>query len=123
MRERLAEGRAPTITIVAAAVKAGASIEDMTGERGMRARLRAADAIRERRPELAAAILAAPDWRGGAPWPWLVVRGVPVRPMYAWDPPDLAKRIEAAMDADEDGEAAAKADGEAVARIDGRVRR
>ena len=109
IRQRLDEGRAPTIAQYEAAIADKASILDMTGRDDWAARKRAEGAIRERRPALADAILTAPARPGAPPVRWLrvVARDGSVladRQLFPWDPADLADRLVEAHEA-----AAAKA--------------
>jgi len=104
IRARLATGRAPTIQQVEGALRDGATIRDLTGETTWQARHRAADAIRDRRPELADEIVTLPAIQGDArrAW-WRVVAAdgtvLADRERFSWDPPDLADRLVAAHEA------------------------
>ena len=98
IRQRLDEGRAPTIAQYEAAIADKASILDMTGRDDWAARKRAAEAIRERRPALADAILEAPARPGAPPVRWLRVVAsdgsvLADRQWFPWDPPDLAEAL------------------------------
>ena len=98
VRGRLATGRPPTIAQYERAIAEHATILDLTGADDWDARKRAAEAIRERRPAIADAILEAPARPGAPPVRWLRVVAsdgsvLADRQWFPWDPPDLAEAL------------------------------